>query len=70
MSGSATQMRQVIRTLTQDHGCEARMTGSNHWRVTGPDGRVCFLPSTPSKGRWYPNVLSTIRTYLGVDLRR
>lgn len=57
-SGKKDLMQLLRRAKKQ--GFRYAMDGAGHWLVTGPDGQVCHVPSTPS-GRGFQNATARLK---------
>lgn len=54
------EVRELIR-IAEANGCRVQPTGSQHFNVYAPSGRIINLPSTPSDHRSILNVRSQMR---------
>lgn len=49
MSGPASEMAALVR-LARRLGFAVSMSGTSHYRLTGPDGRVSIWSNSPGSG--------------------
>ena len=69
MASLRRDVRRLLNTLEQSHGCTVTETGAKHWRVTRPGAaRPITVSRTPSDQRAMRNIRSEIRRYLGIQL--
>lgn len=67
----ASRMREVtamVKVLVADHGCTAKRTKTNHWRITLPGRPPVTMASTPSDHHAIKNARADVRRYLGINL--
>jgi hypothetical protein len=58
----------LMKRLSRDHGCDVRITGTNHWRVTGPDGTAITTSRTPHNPFALKKVKADLKRHLGIEL--
>jgi hypothetical protein len=53
-------MKSLVRAA-QDAGCEVDLSGGGHWRLKCPNGKIVFMPSSPSDFRAIRNARAMLR---------
>ena len=69
MAGSMRRdVARLVKSLVKDHGCEANLSKSGHWRVTRPGYQIVTVAGTPNSQLVMKTIKADVRRHLGIDL--
>ena len=71
MSGLRKDVNLLLATLqAPPYNCDVTAGRAGKWRVTREGCQTISVSQTPSDQRAMQNILSEVRRYLGIDLKR